>query len=391
MDRFFRPYEGKRPFLFISYAHALSEQVVETIRILHEGGVRLWYDEGIPAGSDWPANIAGHMQGCERVIFFLCKRALVSPNCFSEIRTAARQKKPMLVVRLDESEPTGEWAELLKNAPCIDVLPDARSRAAAILKTGFVTRRFRHTWRERIPWRAMGLVLALALFLGSAALFAAVATGRWSPLPALSPPPAVSAAPGPSPSPTPEPEPPAELSGAERFFKIAFPDALQETAVRRALGKPEDEIDRGELAQIQSLHLAGNMVLRSRQGLEMEADGSCRVNGAPAGQGKVTDLSLLPYMTRLEELTLVCQPLGALSPLADHVLLRELDLAGSRVTELGALTGLPSLETLHLEYTGVKDLTPLEKLPALKTVTVSLDMLPLSWDRDARFEVVLVR
>ena len=36
-------------------------------------------------------------------------------------------------------------------------------------------------------------------------------------------------------------------------------------------------------------------------------------------------------------------------------------------------------------------LTPLEALPALKTVTVSLDMLPLSWDRDARFEVILVR
>ena len=62
MNRFFRPYEGKRPFLFISYAHASSEQVVETIRILHEGGVRLWYDEGIPAGSDWPANIAQHME-----------------------------------------------------------------------------------------------------------------------------------------------------------------------------------------------------------------------------------------------------------------------------------------------------------------------------------------
>ena len=109
MNRFFKPYEGKRPFLFISYAHASSEQVVETIRILHEGGVRLWYDEGIPAGSDWPANIAGHMRDCERVVFFRCKRALVSPNCFSEIRTAARQKKPMLVVRLDESEPTGDW------------------------------------------------------------------------------------------------------------------------------------------------------------------------------------------------------------------------------------------------------------------------------------------
>ena len=61
MNRFFKPYEGTRPFLFISYAHHQSEEVVSTIRILHEKGWRLWYDEGIPAGSDWPANIAQHM------------------------------------------------------------------------------------------------------------------------------------------------------------------------------------------------------------------------------------------------------------------------------------------------------------------------------------------
>ena len=53
MSRFFKPYEGNRPYLFISYAHKQSEEVVSTIRILHEKGWRLWYDEGIPAGSDW--------------------------------------------------------------------------------------------------------------------------------------------------------------------------------------------------------------------------------------------------------------------------------------------------------------------------------------------------
>ncbi|MBQ5360908.1 MAG: toll/interleukin-1 receptor domain-containing protein, partial [Lachnospiraceae bacterium] len=61
MTQFFKPYEGARPFFFISYAHAQSEEVVSTIRILHEKGCRLWYDEGIPAGSDWPSNIARHM------------------------------------------------------------------------------------------------------------------------------------------------------------------------------------------------------------------------------------------------------------------------------------------------------------------------------------------
>ena len=71
--------------------------------------------------------------------------------------------------------------------------------------------------------------------------------------------------------------------------------------------------------------------------------------------------------------------------------MRELNLAGSTVTALDDLTELPSLEKLHLEYTGVNDLTPLEAIPALKTVTVSRDMLPLTWSPDARFEVVLVR
>ena len=52
---------------------------------------------------------------------------------------------------------------------------------------------------------------------------------------------------------------------------------------------------------------------------------------------------------------------------------------------------MPSLEVLHLGHTGIKDLHGLEQLPRLKTVTVSLDMLPLSWSDDAHFEVVLVK
>ena len=71
MSKLFKPYEGKRPYLFISYPHKQSDAVVDTIRILHEKGYRLWYDEGIPAGSDWPANIAQHMRDCQAVICFI--------------------------------------------------------------------------------------------------------------------------------------------------------------------------------------------------------------------------------------------------------------------------------------------------------------------------------
>ena len=109
MSRFFKPYEGTRPYLFISYAHKQSEEVVSTIRILHEKGWRLWYDEGIPAGSDWPANIAGHMQGCAGVLFFESERALESPNCYSEMSTAHRLKKPCMVVRLEDAQRDENW------------------------------------------------------------------------------------------------------------------------------------------------------------------------------------------------------------------------------------------------------------------------------------------
>ncbi len=41
MSRFFKPYEGNRPYLFISYSHRQSEAVVDAIRLLHERGYRL--------------------------------------------------------------------------------------------------------------------------------------------------------------------------------------------------------------------------------------------------------------------------------------------------------------------------------------------------------------
>ena len=55
------------------------------------------------------------------------------------------------------------------------------------------------------------------------------------------------------------------------------------------------------------------------------------------------------------------------------------------------LKDLPSLQVLHLEHTGVRDLTPLENLPRLKAVTVSREMLPLTWSENPRFTVILVQ
>ena len=88
MTEFFKPYEGKSPYLFVSYSHRDSAAVIDTIRPIHEQRYRLWYDEGIPAGSDWPRNIANHMRDCRTVLFFMSRTAIASPNCLSEMTTA---------------------------------------------------------------------------------------------------------------------------------------------------------------------------------------------------------------------------------------------------------------------------------------------------------------
>ena len=386
MSRFFKPYEGNKPFLFISYSHRQSDQVVDSIRILHEQGWRLWYDEGIPAGSDWPANIAQHMQGCEKVVFFLSERAMESPNCFSEIRTAFRAGKPILVVRLENVEVTNpDWQELLAGKQVIPLLESPEERAVAILNTGFVPRRFRRSRLEGVSWRVFGLAASLLFFLAAAGTLGMLASGRWSPVQV----PEILAE-NPVPTPAPTAPPVVEIGEAERYFAVSFPDKQQERAIRRALGTQTEEIYRWQLAEIPELYFCGNMVADSLEPVRFDADGTCRVNGAPVVTGQVSDLSLIGYAVKLEKLALVCQPEMRLSDLNGHLLLRELSLAGSPVSDLSALKELPSLETLHLEHTSVSDLTPLEAFPNLKTVTVSRGMLPLRWNERAGFAVVLV-
>ncbi len=390
MSIFFKPYEGTRPFFFVSYAHKQSAAVVDTIRVLHERGFRLWYDEGIPAGSDWPANIAHHMQTCERVLFFQSARAMESPNCYSEICTAVRLGKPILVIHLEKSDRDDRWRELLGNSKEIFLLNTPAERAEAILASGFLTRRFRHSLVEKIPWQALGLAVSFCFFLAAAGTLFALASGIWVP---YEQPEVIAPTPTPTPTPTAEPTPipVVELGEAERFFAVTFSDSLTEKAVRKALNIPEGEIYRWQVAEIKELYFCGNMVLGDLSAVTFESDGTCRVNGAPVITGQVSDLTLLESAVRLEKLALVCQPLEDISGLSDHLLLNELSLAGSSVGALDALTNLPSLETLHLEHTDVRDLAPISSFSNLKTVTVSRSMLPLTWEDDAAFRVVLIR
>ena len=103
-------YEGKKDFIFVSYAHKNSELVLPMINRMYEDKYRVWYDEGIAPGSEWPHNIETHLKSCNTCLFFISKESIASINCENEVINAIEQKKNIYSCSLDGSE-----HELLKN------------------------------------------------------------------------------------------------------------------------------------------------------------------------------------------------------------------------------------------------------------------------------------
>ena len=95
-------YEGKQPYIFISYAHKDSACVLPVIESLAQNGFRVWYDAGIEAGTEWPEYIAEHLAGASCVIAFLSAASIASKNCRQEITFALARDRAMLTVFLED-------------------------------------------------------------------------------------------------------------------------------------------------------------------------------------------------------------------------------------------------------------------------------------------------
>ena len=75
---YFKPYEGDKPYIFISYAHADDDAVLPIVSDMHRRGYNIWYDEGIEVGSEWQECIASHSCRCSpcRCVHIQCVHAL---------------------------------------------------------------------------------------------------------------------------------------------------------------------------------------------------------------------------------------------------------------------------------------------------------------------------
>lgn len=395
MTEFFRPYEGKRPYVFISYSHRNTERVLPIIKSLHDGKLRLWYDEGIPAGNDWSSNIDARMRACGAVLFFRSKTALASANCFSEIKAAVAGGHPLLIVPLDDAPIDAKWTALLSKGATLDLKNKTNDEAilSAVRRWRVLDRSFYCKRGENIRLEHVGLVAALLFFSLSLAALYGILTGKIDPFRKTGEIPATSA---PTPTPivkeAPSPSPTPDVTNYENLIPVNFGGSkLLENAVRAAIGKSSGDVYKSEMNGVTELFLCGHMYLTDMSDVRFDADGTCRVGTGSLIEGDVTKLSAFTDMPYLKRLALVRQPLSDLSPLNGHVVLEELWLSGSNVKSIEALNDLPALCSLHLEHTAVRDLSGLSALPALSSVTVSIDMLPLNLEPDAPYTVRVVR
>lgn len=99
-----RAYEGDKPYIFVSYAHKDSERVFSVLEELMRRGYRIWYDEGIEPGSEWPENIAQHLMKADTFIAFISENSMKSANCRREINFALSKDIPFLTIMLEKTD-----------------------------------------------------------------------------------------------------------------------------------------------------------------------------------------------------------------------------------------------------------------------------------------------
>jgi small GTP-binding protein len=89
----FEAYKGKESFVFVSYSHLDRVRVYPIIDHLHKEGIRIWYDEGINAGSEWRTILTKKLDNCSTFIIFISHNSMISEDVLNEVFWAFERYK----------------------------------------------------------------------------------------------------------------------------------------------------------------------------------------------------------------------------------------------------------------------------------------------------------
>ena len=394
MKTLLRPYEGTLPYLFVSYAHKDDAAVLEIISTLQSRGFRVWYDEGIEAGSEWPESIASHLERAQLVLAFLSPAYLRSDNCRKEMHYALTKKKPVINVFLEQTElspgmemqignlfalmkytyPSEEYfydklfsAELLdasKFAGEAPELPDVPApapgkKAKEKKPRAAKPRREKPEKPPKAPKKKRrGLAAAIIAIVLAGCLIAAGIVGHFTGLLYRFTARTVA------------------VQTLSDDTVAAFQNPLLEQAARDYAGKPEGELTVADLKGLTALYVCGDRYwfAAPQQGVDAAAAGVETAEVVdPSGQsitvqrGDIRELSDLAYFPSLRELALEFQSLTTLESLPACGV-EVFDVSANRLTSLAGIEQLPKLTALLADGNAVTDLTGLGRCLNVRTL-----------------------
>ncbi len=96
------PYEGKEPFVFVSYSHKDDAKVKQIVERLQADGYRVWYDQGISPGDSWRGAIAQRVADCSLLVAFISDSYLKSKHCKREILYADEINRKIVLTYLEQ-------------------------------------------------------------------------------------------------------------------------------------------------------------------------------------------------------------------------------------------------------------------------------------------------
>ena len=106
MTCYANPYEGDQDYIFFSYCHEDAARVYPMIERLSIEGFRVWYDDGIHPGENWPEMVADHLDKASVCIVAMSQAAAESHNCRNEINLAVGDNIPLLPILLEAFQMT---------------------------------------------------------------------------------------------------------------------------------------------------------------------------------------------------------------------------------------------------------------------------------------------
>ena len=351
---YFKPYEGDKPYIFISYAHADDDAVLPIVSDMHRRGYNIWYDEGIEVGSEWQECIASHLADAHLVVAFISNAYMRSDNCRREMHYAQSKKIKTINIFIEETALTpgmelqiGNIFALMKYTyPSDEYFYDKLYSAPLLNSENFADASPRPTTetakaapvppkKEKKEKKKPGKVrkiarwsIAVAVFgVLLAALIVGYFTGYLEKL--LTP--------------------TTQIETLAADTVCDFKNAVFENAAREYTGKESGDITVGELKGITELYICGN---------------EYSMHEPTAGVGSVNDLSDLRYFTGLKTLWLQYQSLSSLETMP-ACSITSLNIDGSRVAALDGVGNLPELRKISANYNPLGSLGDLNKCQKL--------------------------